>query len=725
MRHIALKTALLCTLPILLWANGLQAQSDPGPVTSNPGHALQRGMAIFEKNDQRVEALKQAETLGLQFLEKERVKHGIERTEALKVKKVHVDGVAKAHTRVQQTMGDVPVWGGEAIVHLNEDGSLFAVTDNLLSNVFVDVTPSITPELAIGLAVGASVSTYGCQQQPSLPEQPQAIGKDGLMSGVPTPEHRPADQVDLWILRREGRDHLVHRVQIGCLDGSKGPAAPVYFIDAHTGEVVWFYDNLQSQSATGSGLSLYRGTVSLITYYYAPGNAYIMENHTQRLSTWDAQHTSHAFYRLSDTNNVWDALDQQAAVDVHFGAEKAHTYFSSIHGRNGIDGVGGPTTPDLQSRDGSTGMFGSIVHYRDKYNNAFWITPNVCPLPLPDGTFIWLCPALYYGDGDGITFNPLVSLDIVGHEWTHGVTEYSTGLIYANESGALNESVSDIFGAMIERYVDGENSTTWDFGEDIILSGIGALRYMDTPHLGGQPDHYSERLVTTLEDDNGGVHTNSGIPNNAFYLLSQGGTHTHGGSMTGIGADKAAAIWYAALTSYMTQSTDFAGAQVATLNASNALYGTNSAESLAVSNAWCLVGVGTCPNADTDADTIPNVDDLCPNTFNTQYTFQDTPLMVKSTTIKTVHVTELRTAINAFRATAGLGAATWSDPTLTAKLTQVKAVHIQEMRDRLTEALTTLQCASPSYTDSVITPKITVIKAAHIEELRNAVNGKK
>jgi len=131
------------------------------------------------------------------------------------------------------------------------------------------------------------------------------------------------------------------------------------------------------------------------------------------------------------------------------------------------------------------------------------------------------------------------------------------------------------------------------------------------------------------------------------------------------------------------------------------------------------------PPPDMDGDTVPDSDDLCPNTFNTQYTFQDTPLMVKSTTIKTVHVTELRTAINAFRATAGLGAATWSDPTLTAKLTQVKAVHIQEMRDRLNEALTTLQCASPSYTDSVITPKLTVIKAAHIEELRNAVNGKK
>jgi len=136
-------------------------------------------------------------------------------------------------------------------------------------------------------------------------------------------------------------------------------------------------------------------------------------------------------------------------------------------------------------------------------------------------------------------------------------------------------------------------------------------------------------------------------------------------------------------------------------------------------------GIGDACDPDRDGDTIIDVSDLCPTTFNTQYTFQDTPLMVKSTTIKTVHVTELRTAINAFRATAGLGAATWSDPTLTAKLTQVKAVHIQEMRDRLTEALTTLQCALPSYTDSVITPKLTVIKAAHIEELRNTVNGKK
>jgi len=154
---------------------------------------------------------------------------------------------------------------------------------------------------------------------------------------------------------------------------------------------------------------------------------------------------------------------------------------------------------------------------------------------------------------------------------------------------------------MVERYAKGESANTWKIGEDAYTPGTAgdALRNMDDTHKSGDPDHYSERY--TGSGDNGGVHTNSGIFNYAFYLLAKGGTHHLGGSMAdigqpnGIGADKAAAIWYKALTTYMTTSTGFAGARTATLDAATALYGAGSAEVTAVTQAWFLVGVGSAP----------------------------------------------------------------------------------------------------------------------------------
>jgi thermolysin len=210
---------------------------------------------------------------------------------------------------------------------------------------------------------------------------------------------------------------------------------------------------------------------------------------------------------------------------------------------------------------------------------------------------------MFYGDGDGVSFSPLVTLDICGHEMQHGVTSRTANLTYSGESGALNESWSDVFGAMVELYARGgqETTTTWWIGEDARTPGTAgdALRYMDTPHRAGNygytadddPDHYTERYTGT--SDNGGVHINSGIPNHVFYLVAKGGNHAHipGPFVTGIGADKAAKIWYKALITYMTSSTNFAGARTATLNAATALYGAGSAEYNAVADAWTACGV--------------------------------------------------------------------------------------------------------------------------------------
>lgn len=484
-----------------------------------------------------------AKTTSLQHLQSRLSQYGIAEQD-IKVSNVTIDELNMAHTRVQQTVGGIPVLGGEAIIHLNSDGSLFANTDNLVKNVKVNIEPTLNK----GEAIRQALAEYGCG--------------DCLTA---------APQVEMMVLRNNKKDHLVYRVSLRREDGSHDTAMPVYFIDAHSGEVVYSYDNLQTATATGSGSSLYSGTVSITTYL--SGTTYYLEDVGRKIGTFDNRNTTASTYRFTDADNVWNAAAQRAGVDAHIGARYTYDYYLNTHGRRGIDGAGGPAY--YTSIDGVTGLISSKVHYSSGYNNAFW-----------NGQY------MTYGDGDGSTFSPLTTLDIAGHEITHGVTERTAALVYSGESGALNESMSDVFGSMVERYAYGTSySGIWKIGEQAYTPGTSgdALRYFTNTHTGNQPDHYSERYTGTA--DNGGVHTNSGISNYVFYLVSQGGTHHLGGSMTGIGADAAAKIWYKALTTYMTSSTNFKGARTATLNAAAALYGTGSTNYNAVATAWTLCGV--------------------------------------------------------------------------------------------------------------------------------------
>lgn len=223
----------------------------------------------------------------------------------------------------------------------------------------------------------------------------------------------------------------------------------------------------------------------------------------------------------------------------------------------------------------------SYVHFANQYVNAFW-----------DGQ------RLTFGDGDGVLAGPLTSLDIVAHELAHGVTSETAALIYAGESGALNEATSDIFAAATEHFVDEEvGADTWMIGEEVWTPAIpgDALRYMSDPTQdGASRDHYSTRYLGPA--DNGGVHWNSGIANLFFYLLAQGGEHPDPahrlGSITGIGIEAATEIWYAALVHQMTPDTDFAEARAATLAACAAQFGEEATQCSAVASAWCEVGVG-------------------------------------------------------------------------------------------------------------------------------------
>jgi len=218
----------------------------------------------------------------------------------------------------------------------------------------------------------------------------------------------------------------------------------------------------------------------------------------------------------------------------------------------------------------------SVVHYGKAYNNAYW-----------DGE------KMTYGDGDGKVFKPLSQgLDVVGHEMAHGVTERTSGLAYRGQSGALNESWSDVFGELIEQWAknrsgfgspDAAKGAAWLIGEDVFTPGTAgdALRSMKNPGTGykGDPQPGHMKDYKRMTSDNGGVHVNSGIPNKAAYEAA-----------IRIGGEKLAKIWYSALTDYLRPTSDFSAAAAATLAAATKLYGTG-AESQAIADAWLAVGI--------------------------------------------------------------------------------------------------------------------------------------
>jgi Zn-dependent metalloprotease len=243
------------------------------------------------------------------------------------------------------------------------------------------------------------------------------------------------------------------------------------------------------------------------------------------------------------------------AVSAQWNSIKSFDYYKSTFSRNSIDGNGGNIMAfvNVSESDGSS------------MENAFW-----------NGAAMW------YGNG-GSNFKKLArGLDVGGHEMTHGVVEKTANLVYQNESGALNESFADIFGAMIDR-------DDWKIGEDVMQSGVspnGCLRSLEDPHNGDsqggqwwQPKHVNEKYNGS--QDNGGVHINSGIPNHAFYLFA---------TNAAVGKDKAEKVYYKALKDYLVKSSKFVDCRIAVLQAANDLYG--NAVATAAATAFDAVGIG-------------------------------------------------------------------------------------------------------------------------------------
>jgi Zn-dependent metalloprotease len=340
--------------------------------------------------------------------------------------------------------------------------------------------------------------------------------------------------------------------------------------------------NLAASLVVANAATRYSGTQSIQSTLN--GASYILADATRGsgIMTYNMnKETSYtAAVNFMDADNNWTAAEyanvnkDNGALDAHWGAEKTYDYWSTVHGRNSYNNAGAAIK--------------SYVHYSSNYNNAYW-----------NGS------VMTYGDGSGTGgFDILTSIDVAGHEIGHAVCSNTANLAYQLESGAMNEAFSDIWGACIE-YFAAPNKQRWLIGEDIERrAGHLSLRSMSNPKTEGQPDTYGgtnwvniSKCHPTNNNDHCGVHTNSGVLNHWFYILTEGktGTNDKGSSysITGIGIDKAAKITYRLESVYLSANSTYANARTYGIQAATDLYGAGSPEVIATTNAFYAVGVGT------------------------------------------------------------------------------------------------------------------------------------
>lgn len=352
--------------------------------------------------------------------------------------------------------------------------------------------------------------------------------------------------------------------------------------------------NIAGVLVAANAATRYTGTQSIQTTL--SGSSYILADATRGLgvNTFNMKKgTSYtAAVNFTDIDNNWTAAEfantnkDNGALDAHWGAEKTYDYWSTVHGRNSYDNAGATIK--------------SYVHFDNAYDNAYW-----------NGS------VMTYGDGSDTYFDILTSIDVAGHEIGHAVCEKTANLAYQKESGAMNEAFSDIWGACIEYYA-APTKSTWLIGEDIERrAGHLSLRSMSNPKTEGQPDTYggtnwkTVSCTPTSTNDYCGVHTNSGVLNHWFYILSIGKTGTNdigsSYSVTGITIDKAAKIAYRLESVYLSANSTYANARTYGIQAATDLYGAGSAEVIATTNAFYAVGVGAAYTgpADTIAPTAP------------------------------------------------------------------------------------------------------------------------
>ncbi|MFV0133540.1 M4 family metallopeptidase [Streptomyces sp. HMX87] len=473
---------------------------------------------------------------------------GLGAKEKLVVRDVVKDRDGTVHTRYERTYAGLPVLGGDLVVTATAAGK----TEKVVKATRAAIKPAtLTPKVSADRAERQAVAA-------------------AKADGAEAPDAEGAPRKVIWAA--EGKPVLAYETVVGGFQEDGTPNELHVITDAGTGEKLYEYQAVHN----GTGHTVYSGTVELTTT--RSGSSYNLT---------DGARGNHRTYNLnrgtSGTGTLFSGPDdvwgngspsnlESAGADAHYGAALTWDYYKNVHGRSGIRG------------DGASAY--SRVHYGNNYVNAFWSDSCFC---------------MTYGDGSG-NANPLTSIDVAAHEMTHGLTSNTAGLRYSGESGGLNEATSDIFGATVEFFAN-NSSDAGDYliGEKINIRGDGTpLRYMDKPSRDGSSKDYWYSGIGSID-----VHYSSGPANHFFYLLSEGsGKKTINGvaydsptsdglPVTGIGRAKAEKIWFRALATKFTSTTNYAGARTGTLAAAGELYGTDSAEYKAVQDAWAGVNVGS------------------------------------------------------------------------------------------------------------------------------------
>ncbi|KQV72803.1 peptidase [Nocardioides sp. Root122] len=469
-----------------------------------------------------------------------------------------VDADGTSHVRFDRTLDGLRVLGGDMVVHQDASSGWEGVSQTLREPLTLATEATVARSAAKRTVLARNARTA-------------AVRGDAK-----------AEASELVVDATGAAPRLAWEVVTGGTQADGTPSRLATYVDARTGMVIRSVQ--QIVNVDGQGQTLYSGTVPL--QVSGSGSSYTLKDATRGGTyTTDMGNAEDSFFcqifgsgcktgttfasTTTTFGNGSTSSRASAGADAQYGSNVTWDYFKSAHGRNGIwnDGRGSYNR----------------THYGNGYVNAFW-----------DGT------KMTYGDGDGADFGPLVSLDVAGHEMSHGVTENSAGLTYSGESGGLNEATSDIFGTMVEFHAANANDPAdYLIGEEFDLKNHLGFRRMDRPSSDGSSlDCWSSGAK------NVDVHYSSGIGNHFFYLLAEGSgaktiggvahssTTCNGSTVTGIGRDAAAKIWYRALTVYMTSGTTYAGARTATLNAAKDLYGQGSTQYAAVAAAWSAVSVG-------------------------------------------------------------------------------------------------------------------------------------
>lgn len=481
----------------------------------------------------------------------------------LKYKSTFKDQFGMSHLKYAQYFKNYKVESGEVIIHA-KGSDITSLNGRYFPQLDIPTNLNITSDEALNIALKLypeAVFMWEVGYEERLLK---------LQTGKSNSSYRPVPELLIMALKDSGRNsdfRLAYKIDVYV---HTPHSREWIYIDAETGEVLSRTEQICTIDKVGIAHTKYSGIRS-INCDSIGTDSFILNDLTRGngILTIDARVISvdDSTRNFLDTDNVWNNVNQykdEVATDVHWGTATTYDFYFNKFGRNGYD-------------DSGTKVI-SKVHVRKNYNNAYW-----------NGTMA------HYGDGDGVKFTPLTSLDICAHELSHGVTGKSAGLIYKNESGALNESFSDIFAKCVQHDADSAG-LTWLIADQIVIGTGKPFRSLSNPKLYNNPRYYYGQYFYTGSGDNGGVHINSGVQNYWFYLLTQGGSGVREldqkpFNVTGIGMHKGGMIAYQNLTAYLNSFSEYVDACYLSIDAAKQIFGNNSDEVRQVQNAWYAVGL--------------------------------------------------------------------------------------------------------------------------------------